>query len=146
MEEAMKYVMATVVLALVACGGTNKRAPTLGGSEPVSTTRTTSAALTTTTTVTSSAEVDRGSDAPMIAATEKDRALGAKIKKHLQTTLKDVEWNRVRMEISDGHVKLGGDLPTLADSTAVEQCVREVKGVTGVTNEITLRAGQIEGQ
>jgi len=135
----MKYVMATMVMVLVGCGGTNNRAPAnASASEPVSTTRTTSAALTTT----SSSDVGRGGDAPMIASTEKDRALGVKIRKHLQTTLKDVEWNRVRMEISDGHVKLGGDLPTIADSTAVEGCVREVKGVTGVTNEIALRAGQ----
>jgi len=138
----MKYVMATMVMVLVGCGGTNNRAPAnASASEPVSTTRTTSSALTTTS-VTSSSEVDRGGEAPTIATNEKDRALGVKIHKHLQATLKDVEWNRVRMEISDGHVKLGGDLPTIADSTAVEGCVREVKGVTGVTNEIALRAGQ----
>lgn len=140
----MKYVMATVVLALVGCGGSNNRAP---ANEPVSTTRTTSAALTTTTaSADSNVDRDRSGDGRMIATTEKDRALGVRIQKHLQATLKDVEWNRVRMEISDGHVKLGGALPTLADSTTVEQCVREVKGVTGVTNEITLRAGRIEEQ
>ena len=63
-----------------------------------------------------------------------------------QTPPDDAEGRRIgtafAWKISDGHVKLGGDLPTIADSIAVEAGVREVKGVTGVTNEIALRAGQ----
>lgn len=134
----MKYVMAVTVLALVACGGTKNRAP---ANEPVSTTQTTSAALTTTRSAQVEARDDQGPNAPIIATTEKDRALGGRIRHHLQRSLKDVAWNRVRMEIDGGQVKLVGTLPTVADSIAVEECVREVKGVMAVTNEIKLPAG-----
>lgn len=145
----MKYVMAVTLVALVGCGGSQSRAPA-SGSDAVSTTRTTSAALTTSSTSDAPdlrapdlrAPDKEAANAPIIGVTEKDRALGTRIRQHLQRALEDdVGWNRVRMEVQNGHVKLVGTLPTVADSIAVEKCVREVKGVTAVANEIKLPAG-----
>lgn len=127
----MKYVMATVALALVACGGPKNRPPP---SDPVSTTQTTSSV---TVYRGEAVEVDNA-DAPIIATKEADRNLGTRIRAHLarDKALQGVAWNRVAMEVEDQHVTLRGHLPTLADVTEMERAVREVKGVRAVTNEI----------
>jgi osmotically-inducible protein OsmY len=51
-------------------------------------------------------------------------------------TLDDVSLERVRVTAQGGRVTLGGIVPTLADKVAIEQRVREVKGVEAVVNEI----------
>ena len=130
----MRYVMALSVLTLVACGGEKNRPPP---KEPVSTTvTTTSAALSLP--VVPQAAPEAEAPAPIIATKEGDRSLGTKIRAHLERdeALKNVRWRRVSMEIADGHVTLRGNLPTVADSTEMERSVREVKGVSGVTNDI----------
>jgi osmotically-inducible protein OsmY len=126
----MKYVMATMVLALAACGGPKNRPPP---SEPVSTTRTTSAL-----TVYDSEPI-RGNGDGIIATKQADRSLATKVKAHLgrDAALKDVHWqDRVTLEVEDQHVTLHGGVPTVADSTEIERAVREVKGVKAVTNEL----------
>jgi osmotically-inducible protein OsmY len=126
----MKYVMATMVLALAACGGPKNRPPP---SEPVSTTQTTSAALT----VYESAA--SGSGDGIVAAKQSDRTLATKVKAHLgrDAALKDVRWqDRVTLEVEDQHVTLRGGVPTIADSSEIERAVREVKGVKAVTNDL----------
>lgn len=131
----MKYVMATMVLALAACGGErNRPPPNHGGSEPVSTTTTTSAALTIQQPVT----VETHGEAPIVAAKETDRQLATSIRSHLghDESISSVPWQRVSMEVEDQHVTLRGSLPTLADSSELEQAVRHVKGVRAVKNEI----------
>lgn len=77
-------------------------------------------------------------NAPALGVTEADRTLARKIRQHLARApeLADVGWNRVRIVASHGHVTISGELPTVAESCEVEQAVREVKGVTSVTNEI----------
>jgi hypothetical protein len=127
----MKYVMALSVVALVACGGQNNRPPP---KEPVSSTTTTTSALT----VSVPEAVPAEDSSPIIAAKEGDRNLGTKIRAHLERdqALKNVGWRRVTMQIDDGHVTLRGNLPTVADSTEMERSIREVKGVTAVTNDI----------
>jgi osmotically-inducible protein OsmY len=130
----MKYVMATMVLALAACGGPKNRPPP---SEPVSTTQTTSSALTI---YQSEPMHDESSPAPIVAAKESDRNLATSIRSHLgrDKTLETVPWQRISMEVEDQHVTLRGHLPTLADSTEVERAVRGVKGVRAVKNEIRI--------
>jgi hypothetical protein len=130
----MKYVMATMMLALAACGGTKNDRPPATAREPVSTTTTTSAL---TRYEIEPASVDN-SAAPIVGVKESDRGMATSIRSHLQRdkALADVPWRRVTMEVEDQHVTLRGELPTLADSTEVERAVREVKGVRAVTNEI----------
>ena len=133
----MKYVMAAMVMALVACGGQKNGSPPATAGERVSTTQTTSTALTL-----SAAErvaVDN-TPAPIVAVKESDRNIATSIRSHLardpDLAQAKVPWQRVSMEVEDQHVTLRGHLPTLADSTEVERAVREVKGVRAVKNEI----------
>lgn len=129
----MKYVMASMVVALVACAGPKNEGPP--PREPVSTTQTTSAALT----VEEARPAGAESSAPVVAVKEADRNLATKIRAHLgrNAALKGVGWrDRVKMVVEDQHVTLRGNLPTLADSTELERAVREVKGVRAVNNEI----------
>ncbi len=101
----------------------------------VGTTRTTSAAL-------SVAEKERGpmtaSAHPDISGRHPDRRMSDRIQKVLAAdeALRDVALDRVRIVSVDGHVTLSGLVPTLADKVAIEQRVREVKGVEAVDNEI----------
>ena len=101
----------------------------------VGTTRTTSAALSTT----------AKPSGPMAAAAQPeasgsppDRRTSEKIQKTLAAdqSLRDVALDRVRVVTVDGQVKLSGLVPTLADKVAIEQRVREVKGVEAVDNQI----------
>ena len=100
----------------------------------VGTTRTTSAALVT--------EKQRGpiaaSAQPAAAGRHPDRRVSERIQKAIAAdeTLHDVALDRVRVVTVDGHVTLSGLVPTLADKVAIEQRVREVKGVEAVDNEI----------
>lgn len=131
----MKYVMASMVVALVACAGPKNDGPP--PREPVSTTQTTSSALTSYEEVQPAAAAD--TEAPILAAKEADRSLATKIQARLarDKALDSVAWRtRVKMVVEDQHVTLRGNLPTLADSTELERAVREVKGVRAVTSEI----------
>ena len=101
----------------------------------VGTTQTTSAALSTT-------DKQRG---PMTAAAQPepsrsppDRRTSEKIQQALAAdqTLADVALDRVRVVTVDGQVTLSGLVPTLADKVAIEQRVREIKGVEAVDNQI----------
>ena len=67
-----------------------------------------------------------------------DRRMSERIQKVLAAdeTLHDVALDRVRVVTVDGHVTLSGLVPTLADKVAIEQRVREVKGVEAIDNEI----------
>jgi len=100
----------------------------------VGTTRTTSAALVT--------EKQRGpltaAAQPEVPASHPDRRMSERIQKAIaaDVTLRDVALDRVRVVTVDGHVTLSGLVPTLADKVAIEQRVREVKGVEAVDNEI----------
>lgn len=100
----------------------------------VGTTQTTSAALVT--------ERQRGpitaSAQPEVPSTHPDRRMSERIHKEITAdqTLRDVALDRVRVVTVDGHVTLSGLVPTLADKVAIEQRVREVKGVEAVDNEI----------
>lgn len=131
----MKYVMAMMVTALVACGGQKNGSPPAIAREPVSTTQTTSAALTAYSDEPVSMD---NAPAPIVAVKESDRNVATSIRAHLgrDPDLANVPWQRVSMEVEDQHVTLRGHLPTLADSTEVERSVREVKGVRAVKNEI----------
>src|SRR5687768_11361063 len=114
----MKYVMATMVVALVACAGPKNDGPP--PREPVSTTQTTSAALTAyEPQPTASVE----SSAPVVAIKEIDRNLATRIQAQLgrEEALESVPWReRVKMVVEDQHVTLRGNLSTLADSTELE--------------------------
>lgn len=128
----MKLTMALTVLALVACGGSRNDAP---AKEPVSTTRTTSAAMTV---ADDSPATPSESGITVVAAKPTDQSLGTKIRSHLQRDkdLSNVGWQHVSVEIVDAHVTLRGELPTVADSSEMERCIREVKGVKAVSNDI----------
>lgn len=132
----MKYVMATMVVALVGCAGAKNEGPP--AREPVSTTQTTSAALTVSEPQPQSVENVENA-APVTAIKEADRSLASKIQAHLgrEEALASVRWrDRVKMVVEDQHVTLRGNLSTLADSTELERAVREVEGVRAVKNEI----------
>jgi hypothetical protein len=51
-------------------------------------------------------------------------------------SLRDVATDRVRVVVVSGRALLSGYIPTLADKVAVEQRIREVKGIEGVDNEL----------
>jgi len=75
---------------------------------------------------------------PEVPAGHPDRRTSERIQKELAAdeTLHDVALDRVRVVTVDGHVTLSGIVPTLADKVAIEQRVREVKGVEAVDNQI----------
>lgn len=90
---------------------------------------------------TTSAEVVRG---PVTVSsqpdghTAADRRLAEQIRRKLiaEPTLKDAELDRVRVVTTDGKVTLNGIVPTSADSSTIEQQIRELKDVTAVDNQI----------
>ncbi|HVH41676.1 MAG TPA: BON domain-containing protein [Labilithrix sp.] len=103
-------------------------------SEPVGRTEITSAELVVdrrAAPVTASARPDASGGHP-------DRTMSDHIRRVLVSdrTLDDVSLERVRVTAQGGRVTLGGIVPTLADKVAIEQRVREVKGVEAVVNEI----------
>ncbi|MDF2694612.1 MAG: hypothetical protein K0S65_2995, partial [Labilithrix sp.] len=123
--------------------------------DPVSYTNRTSASTTVTvqppapevaTTETTGADVvlERGraplsaSVQPDVSSGHPDRQLSDRIGRTLGSdqSLRGVALDRVRIRSVDGHVTLHGLVPTLADKVAIEQRVREVKGVTAVNNAI----------
>lgn len=67
-----------------------------------------------------------------------DSRMSERIHKALNAddTLRDVDIHRLRVVTVDGQVTLSGAVPTLADKVAIEQRVREVKGVEAVDNEL----------
>ena len=118
--------------------------------DPSSTTRTTSSALTTrapdepalvdpwaSTSASAEAAPPRRS-AAVTGTSPADRHVSEKIRERLaqERSLENVGWNRLEIATVDGHVTVTGDLPTVADSCAVEHAVRQVKGVVSVTNDI----------
>jgi hypothetical protein len=103
----------------------------------VSNTRTTSAEL----------RAARPGDTPVNSLAHRDEAPGYgsadaqktnEIRNALATerALRDVEMGRVRVVALDGRVVLSGYVSTIADKVAIEQRVREVKGVETVANDI----------
>jgi hypothetical protein len=138
-------------LAIGGCGFGDDRP----SNDPVSYTNRTSASTTVTvqppapevaTTETTGADVvlERGraplsaSVQPDVSSGHPDRQLSDRIGRTLGSdqSLRGVALDRVRIRSVDGHVTLHGLVPTLADKVAIEQRVREVKGVTAVDNAI----------
>lgn len=72
------------------------------------------------------------------AATPKDRQFGDRIRHSLASdkNMRDVSLDRVHIVASENRVRLRGTVPTMADKVAIEQRVREVKGVEAVDNDI----------
>jgi BON domain len=75
---------------------------------------------------------------PDISGRHPDRRVSERIRRVLANddTLGDIELDRVRVVTVQGHVTLRGLVPTMADKVAIEQRVREVKGVIAVDNAI----------
>lgn len=115
-------------LAVAACSAQNARPPP---EEPTSTTSVTSAALTTSTTMTTVTSREA-------ALPEAKTPLAPRFREALarNPALEGVPHEHIQVEQIGGHVTLRGRMPTVADAVQVEMSVRQVKGVTSVTNEI----------
>lgn len=93
---------------------------------------------------TTSAEIPQPPPGPMVVSSQPDarsaddRRLADQIRRTLsaEPSLKNAELDRVRVMTANGKVTLNGMVPTAADSTTIEQKIRELKGVTGVDNQI----------
>lgn len=71
-------------------------------------------------------------------ASPKDKQFRDKIQRSLAADkgMRDVSLERVHILATDSRVRLRGTVPTMADKVAIEQRVREVKGVEAVDNDI----------
>jgi osmotically-inducible protein OsmY len=145
----MGFCVLPLVLLTAACGYRGQRGEVNEPSYVTQTSRSTTVTVhppppLVSTTRTTSAEL-RSTNGPLVAsarpdATGKhpDRPMSERIRRSLldDKSLHDVALDRVRVVVVGSQVKLNGIVPTLADKVAIEQRVREVKGVEGVDNEI----------
>lgn len=141
----MMKVVATVLsltLACAACASSN----TSGGRRDTDPTYTVHKNDGTSVTVTTGAEIGQTSQALVTNADpatapghgQEDSQLSSTVRSELRAdrALRTVPMEKVRITVVESTAYLNGSVPTVADSVAVEQRVREVKGVKSVRNEL----------
>jgi hypothetical protein len=135
-----RHLQLILCLAFVACSAQTARQP---ASEPVGKTTITRAALTIERpeppprTSTGNVTVRRAAvEAPDRVAPQ--TALEPAYREALAANpaLRGVEWGHLLIEREGGHVTLRGLVRTVADKVQVELAVRQVKGVTSVSNRL----------
>lgn len=128
--------VAALGLAFVACSSSSGNQQRPPAREPVSTTTVTRSTVVT----------EPGAGAGLSYMSEDDRKLVGEIRRHLgkEPALEDVAWRDIEIVNVDGRVRLTGSLPTIAEAIEVEQAVREVEGVTAVTNDIRRPEGSVQ--
>lgn len=127
-----RTLISVTALALAACAAQKSRPPP---EEPASTTSVTSAALTTST---SSTAVEATAPAPKETPPETLAPLAPRFREALarNPALAGIPVEHLQIEQVGGHVTLRGRLPTVADAVQVEMTIRQMRGVTTVTNDI----------
>ncbi len=139
----MKFLVVLPLLA-IGCGHIDDPPPQNAKYESWANQGTTGATTPAASAKVTSADIPPPPPGPMVVSSQPDarsagdRRLADQIRKTLSAdpSLKNAELDRVRVMTESGKVTLNGIVPTVADSTTIEQKIRGLTGVTGVDNQI----------